>query len=363
MAGIGNADMLRVARQLRGFQQGDAAARLGVSQAMLSRIENKLAGVSDELIERAAAVYDLPSSFFTQSDPVLGAPVSVHPMWRRKSTVTAREMDQIVAELNIRLMHLRRLLEAVEVEATYHIPRMPVDEFKGNVERIAALVRAQWQLPSGPIDNLTRAVESAGIVVAHSPLGRSAVDGVTFSAPGLPSLIVLNTDQPGDRMRFTLAHELGHLVMHHNQPTQDMEQQANEFASCFLMPAQDIRPYFAQRRIDLRLLAELKPVWRASMASLLMRARSLNLLAYNQERYLWQQFSIAKIRQSEPPELNIPPEAGTVPSDLIAAHVEQLGYSVSGLAGLLHVGIEDLQSFYGIAVHPEPKAPHLRIVK
>ena len=275
MAGNGNADMLRVARQLRGFQQGDAAARLGVSQAMLSRIENKLAGVSDELIARAAAVYDLPSTFFTQSDPVLGAPVSVHPMWRRKSTVTAREMDQIVAELNIRLMHLRRLLEAVEVEATYHIPRMPVDEFKGNVERIAALVRAQWQLPSGPIDNLTRAVEAAGIVVAHSPLGSSAVDGVTFSAPGLPSLIVLNTDQPGDRMRFTLAHELGHLVMHHNQPTQEMEQQANEFASCFLMPAQDIRPYFAQRRIDLRLLAELKPVWRASMASLLMRARSL----------------------------------------------------------------------------------------
>ena len=181
MAGNGKADMLRVARQLRGFQQGDAAARLGVSQAMLSRIENKLAGVSDELIERAAAVYDLPSSFFTQSDPVLGAPVSVHPMWRRKSTVTAREMDQIVAELNIRLMHLRRVFEGVEVEATYHIPRMPVDEFKGNVERIAALVRAQWQLPSGPIDNLTRAVEAARIVVAHSPLGSSAVDGVRRS--------------------------------------------------------------------------------------------------------------------------------------------------------------------------------------
>jgi Zn-dependent peptidase ImmA (M78 family) len=363
MVGTGNADMLRVARQLRGFQQGDAAARLGVSQAMLSRIENKLAGVGEDLIESAASVYNLPSSFFTQADPVLGAPVSVHPMWRKKSTVTAREMDQIVAEINVRLMNLRRLLEAVEVEATYNLPRMPIEEFRGNVERIAGLVRAQWQLPSGPIANLTRAVEAAGVVVAHSSLGGSAVDGVTFSAPGLPPLVVLNVDQPGDRMRFTLAHELGHLVMHHNQPTHDMEQQANDFASFFLMPTQDIRPYFAQRRIDLRLLAELKPVWRASMSSLLMRARSLNLLAYNQERYLWQQFSIAKIRQSEPPELNIPPEAGTVPSDLIAAHVEQLGYSVSDLAGLLHVGIEELQSFYGMRVEPEPKTPHLRIVK
>ena len=330
---------------------------------MLSRIENKLAGAGDDLIERAAGVYDLPVTFFAQPDPVLGAPVSVHPMWRKKASVSAREMDQIIAELNIRLMHLRRLMEAVEVEATYPLPRMPIDEFNGNVERVAALVRAQWQLPAGPIDNLTRAVEAAGIVVVHSPLGGSAVDGVTFSAPGLPPLIVLNANQPGDRMRFTLAHELGHLVIHHNQPTHEMEQQANDFASCLLMPARDIQPYFSQRRIDLRLLAELKPVWRVSMASLLMRARSLNLLAYNQERYLWQQFSIAKIRQSEPPELNISPEVGTVPSELIAAHVEQLGYSVSDLARLLHINPQELRSFYGLTITSEPKAPHLRIVK
>jgi Zn-dependent peptidase ImmA (M78 family) len=85
-----------------------------------------------------------------------------------------------------------------------------------------------------------------------------------------------NVEQPADRMRFTLAHELGHLVMHHDQPTQSMEQEANEFASAFLMPARDIRPHFA-RRVDLRLFAELKPVWRVSMASLLMRARSLGI--------------------------------------------------------------------------------------
>lgn len=363
MVGAGNADMLRVARQLRGFQQGDAAERLGVSQAMLSRIENKLTAAGDDLIQRAAAAYDLPFTFFMQPDPMLGAPVSVHPMWRRKASVSAREMDQIIAELNIRLMHLRRLMQAVEVEGTYPLPRIPIDEFNGDAEHVAGLVRAQWQLPAGPIPNLTRAVEAAGIVVVHSPLGGSAVDGVTFSAPGLPPLIVLNINQPGDRMRFTLAHELGHLVMHHNQPNQDMEQQANDFASCLLMPARDIRSYFDQRRIDLRLFAELKPVWRASMASLLMRARSLNLLAYNQERYLWQQFSIAKIRLIEPAELNITPETGTVPSDLIDAHVDKLGYSIADLAGLLHIKPHELQSLYGLAIPPAPKTPHLRIIK
>ena len=183
-------------------------------------------------------------------------------------------------------------------------------------------------------------------------------------APGLPPLIVLNKEQPADRMRFTLAHEVGHLVMHHDQPTQSMEQEANEFASALLLPARDIRSSFS-RRIDLRLLAELKPVWRVSMASLLMRARSLGLLAYNQERYLWQQFSITKIRQHEPAELDFPMEIPSVLPDLFDAHIRELGYSIADLAGVLHVQPPELASLYGLTITPaqEAKPPHLRIVK
>jgi Zn-dependent peptidase ImmA (M78 family)/transcriptional regulator with XRE-family HTH domain len=359
---IGNANMLRIARQLRGLQQGEAATMLGISQAMLSRVENQLSAFTGDILDSAAVAYNLPTSFFTQPDPILGAPVSVHPMWRKKANVSAREMDQVIAELNLRLMHLRRLLQAVEIEATHKLPLLAIDEFGGDAERIAGMVRAQWQMPVGSVQNLTRILESAGIVVVHSSLGGSSIDGVTFRAPGLPPLIVLNAEQPADRMRFTLAHELGHLVMHHNQPTQNMENEANEFASAFLMPTRDIRPYFS-RRIDLRLLAELKPVWRVSMSSLLMRAKSLGLLAYNQERYLWQQFSIAKIRLREPPELDFPRETETVLPDLMDAHIRQLGYSIADLASLLHVDASELSSLYGLTLTQETKTPHLRLIK
>lgn len=361
MSGMGNPDLLRVARQWRGLQQGEAAQRLGLSQAMLSRSENGLTALTDDLMQRAAEVYDLPRSFFVQTDAVFGAPVSVHPMWRKRASVGARELDQLVAELNVRLMHLRRLLQAVEVEATYPIPLHPVED-DDDVTRIAGLVRAQWQMPAGPVQNLTRAVEAAGIVVVHSDMAGAAIDGVTFAAPGLPPLIVLNTAQPADRMRFTLAHELGHLVMHRRQPTRRMEEQANEFASSFLMPATDIKPYLS-RRIDLRLLAELKPFWRVSMAALLVRAKTLGLVAYNQERYLWQQFSMAKIRQSEPPELDFPRETATVLPDLIEAHVRHLGYSVADLAVMVHARPDEFRKLYGINIAEATSVPHLRIVK
>src|ERR1700733_13702454 len=104
-----NGGLLRVARQRLGLAQGEAAVRLLVPQVTLSRYENAVADPTDEFVARAAEVYDMPISFFRQTDAVFGAPVSVHPMWRKKVDVTVREIDRIVAELNVRAMHLRRM--------------------------------------------------------------------------------------------------------------------------------------------------------------------------------------------------------------------------------------------------------------
>jgi Zn-dependent peptidase ImmA (M78 family) len=98
------------------------------------------------------------------------------------------------------------------------------------------------------------------------------VSGVTFSIPGAPPLIVVNQTQPSDCMRFTLCHELAHVIMH-RFPTPNMEEEADAFASAFLVPTEDFKPYVAGRKVDLRLLAALKPEWRVSMAALVFAAR------------------------------------------------------------------------------------------
>jgi Zn-dependent peptidase ImmA (M78 family) len=355
--------MLRLARQRKGFQQGEAANRLGVAQATLSRAENGLIQPAPETIERAVRLYEMPRSFFEQTDPIYGAPVSVHPMWRRKADVTVRDMDCIVAELNVRIMHIRRLLEAAEIDTGFGVPRLDIDEY-GDPEKIAALVRAHWKLPPGPIPNLTAAAERAGIIVVHSTLAGSAVSGVTFAVPGMPPLIILNEDQPADRQRFTLAHEIAHLVMH-RFPSPTMEDEANTFAGGLLMPANEIRSHFVGRKVDLALLASLKPEWKVAMQSLLMRARSLGFVSPNQERYLWQQFSARRMRLREPPELDFPVESPSTIGALIRVHMETLSYSAKDLEALLHMRAQDIASFYGITGTPRSRRgdPNLRIVR
>lgn len=356
-----NGGMLRIARQRKGFQQGEAADRLGIAQATLSRAENGIIEPSEDLIDRAVSVYELPRSFFFQLDTVYGAPVSVHPMWRKKTNVPARDMDRLIADLNLRIMHIRRLLEAAEIDEGRGVPQLDVDDY-GDPEAIAGVVRAHWKVPPGPIPNLTALAEAAGVVVVHSDLGQSSVSGVTFAVPGLPPVIVLNSEQPADRLRFTLAHELGHLVMH-RFPTPHMEDEANAFAGALLMPAKDIRPYFSGRRVDFALLAALKPEWKVAMQSLLMRARSLGVLTPNQERYLWQQFSMRKMRLREPPELDFPVERPQVVSRLFQLHIDALGYTLEDLETLLHMYSPDLIEFHGLDLRSHKKpGPHLRLV-
>ena len=297
-----NGQMLRIARQRRGLLQHEAAKRLALDSSFLSRIENKLVEVKDEVVARASKVYNFPKQFFEQTDPIYGPPVSVHPMWRRKADVPARELESVVAELNIRVMHLRRLLEGADVEHTSDLPKLDISEY-GSAEKIASVVRAHWRLPSGPLNDLTRCVERAGVIVAHSDLSNASISGVTFSVPGMKPLIVLNSDMPADRMRFTLAHELGHLVMH-RFPNADMEREANDFATAILTPAADLKPYLIGRKVDLALLASLKPEWRVSMASLLMTARKIGAVSQNQSVYLWKQLSSRGMRLREPPELD-----------------------------------------------------------
>jgi Zn-dependent peptidase ImmA (M78 family)/transcriptional regulator with XRE-family HTH domain len=358
MADVG--EMLRLARQRLGFTQKEAAGRLGIVQPLLSRFENGVSQPDDAFLDVAARVYDLPQAFFDLREPVYGPPVSVHPMPRAKADVTTRDLDMVTAELNIRVMQMRRFLEAVDFHPPMTLPSLDIEQY-GSPERIAALVRTHWGLPPGPIKNLTALVERSGIVVGLSSFGGASISGMTFKVPGQPALVLLNAHHPADRMRHTLAHEVGHLAMH-RFPTPTMEDEANQFAAELLMPTADIKPAFDARRVTLELLAALKPEWRVSMQALLVKAKSIGRVDYNQSRYLWQQISARGWRLREPPELDFEHERPTVLKSIINAHLGTLGYTLRDLCSLVPMHEREFIKMYGPIGDDSPPKPRLRLV-
>lgn len=353
-----NADLLRIARQSRGFSQSLLADRSGVSQAHISKWENALLQPTEVLLSKVAGALNFPVSFFFEPDRVFGLPVSVHPMYRKRASVGKQSIEKLEAEVNIHLFHFRRLLKSVDLAPELDLPEIEVDEYAGGAEGVAEMVRRMWLIPVGPIRNLMSYVERAGCLVILSDFDGESVDGLTVRTPDMPPCIFLNRNQPADRQRFTLAHELGHLVMHRH-PSPAMEDEANAFAAALLMPARDIRPILLGGTITVPRLAALKPIWRVSMAAILVRAKTIGLLTDNQSSYLWRQMSQLQYRRREPAELDFAAEVPSVVPEVVRSHLEDLGYALSDLRTMLHTSGDDISRLYNIA---PPNASRLRLV-
>ena len=351
----GNPQMVVLAREARGLGQKALAEALNMSQGTISKIETGLIPVSDEMIEKLIEILDYPAIFFRQEGTITGIGVA-EVFHRKRQSVPQRVLNKIYAQIEIRIKHISSLLLSTEVIS--NMLKMDVDEYNQQVEEIARAVRAHWQLPRGPIQNISEVIEDAGGIIFLFDFDTPLVDAISRWVPGLPPLFFINERIPQDRYRLSLAHELGHMVMH-TYPSPDIEEQAFRFAAEFLMPERDI--IVDLQNLNLPKLANLKRYWKVSMAALLKRAEELGTIQPNQARYLWAQMAKAGYKTREPAELDVTGEQPRLLRELVETHQKELGYSKEDLRMLLPLNDDELEKFY---LHdPAQPRPRLRIVK
>ena len=114
---------------------------------------------------------------------------------------------------------------------------------------------------------------------------------------------------PGDRQRFTLAHELGHVTLHATLPPPDtaepegaIEKQAHRFAGAFLLPGDaflsDLEAVGG--RVTLTTLANLKGRWGVAIKAMVVRLQNLGRVDADQARSLYKQISSKRLNKKEP---------------------------------------------------------------
>ncbi|MDP2289285.1 MAG: ImmA/IrrE family metallo-endopeptidase [Actinomycetota bacterium] len=167
------------------------------------------------------------------------------------------------------------MFEQVSLAAQAMVPTFDVLDGT-SPEDAARLVRAQWKMPIGPVRNLVGWLEAAGCLVFEEDFGTHRIDGMSQWIGDHP-VMLLNSEVPADRQRLTKAHELGHLVLHSNEPSDSMEEEANSFAAEFLMPEAVIRS--SLRDVSLGHLQELKREWGVSMQALFERSYRLGFVS------------------------------------------------------------------------------------
>lgn len=332
-----NSNMIILARESRGYTQKKLSKLLDVTQGRISKIEQGILMVPEDLLNKLCDKLGYPKGFFFEP-AFIYSPIS--PFHRKRKSLPKKIQCQIEAEANIRRIHVNKLLRSAEIVDS-KIFYQDIEDFNITPEEVALKLRHYWKIPQGPINNVTKTLEDAGIIIIHCDFGTSLTDGFSFFVEDKPPIIFVNKNMPGDRLRFTLAHELGHIIMH-CVPTPTMEEEANKFASEFLMPEKEIKSYLS--KLSLQKLANLKRRWKVSMAALIMRATTISAITQNQAQYLWMQLGKAGYRRKEPIEIS--KETPTIVKQLISLHLRDLEYTMAQLSKMLLCEMDEFINLY-----------------
>lgn len=268
---------LRLARLLNGWTKAELADRLQVSRQFVHAIEVGEKVPSRELLPALALALRVNPDFF--SAPLVTEIREEQCHFRSRRSMPNKLADQIVAHGTV-VETLVHFLEGKMTLPQVAFPHLEVTS-DDDIELAAEESRRYWNLGTGPIGNMCRVLENAGAVVTFFSSPRHEVDALSI-ARARP-IVVRNTAKgsPG-RLRFDLAHECAHLVIHQGIETGDdvTEAQANRFASAFLMPRQSFLREFPHMpgRIDWQVIYSQKLRWRVSAKAIIRRARDIGKL-------------------------------------------------------------------------------------
>lgn len=332
---------LILARQIRQLTQAELSEEARITQGTLSKIENGTFVPAEDAVTQIGNALSFPNHFFYQD---LGDVRIKRPLFRRRLSLTKKQLDACCARIQLFLFQIRRLLQSAEIPSS-NVFNVDLHQINSGIQQIAKLLRVRWKLSQGPIGDLISLAEDNGCIVIPFDFKTRLVDGCSCYLDSTP-IIFVNKLAPVDRQRFTIAHELGHLIMHVLDISEEAEFEANVFAAEFLMPQDDIISSFYPFSIDR--LARLKLHWKVSMQALLKRASDLRVLSDRQARYYWMQLNRMGFRESEPHSDRLPKEKATTLSELIDVHRSDLGWNWSKLSDYLCVWEDDARAHYAL---------------
>ncbi|WP_198040584.1 helix-turn-helix domain-containing protein [Rhodococcus sp. 2G] len=300
-------------RRLLSLTQGELSERSGIPQPNLSMIERGKRELTVESAYRIARATGTPLEFFGFKS----ATYSAEEINFRKSSKTSargreyavqafKEIERISISLEKAPVRIKNTDIPVAEEADI-VSDNDIEAFALDARRCAGLADDE------PVRNVIRTIERTGAAVA--PLAVSVEDPALLDGhSGLSrwdesaarATVAFISGQPGDRQRFTLAHEFGHVVLHtrRNLPLELRETEANLFAGAFLLP-RTVAIENLSETLTLHGYMRIKSRYGISVQAAISRAKRLGIISAQRYKSLMIQISSRGWRKAEPVEVGI----------------------------------------------------------
>lgn len=333
---------LTFAREYRGITQTELASRVsGLSQSNLSKYEKGLSTLSDDLLSRIMDSIGFPMAFLDVS--IRNEAEDKH--YRKKASVSKSArgiIDRFVSIVAYCYDWMCDMMDFPSFGFSYF------DIESGfTPEEVARNIRRKLRLGVEPVRNIVNLIEANGIVVYMWDCRYDDFDGVSMITDRGNHIIIVNRNMSNDRVRFTLAHELGHILMHQSvdfviSESRDREKEANAFASEFLLPSQALKTQLVGMKFSD--LPALKRYWHASMASIVRRSYDLGCMDRTKYTTFMTELSRNGWRKNEPYPVDI--DNAVLFTSAYSLLSNELGYSDSTIADLTSLPLDVVGKVY-----------------
>ncbi|MDK8182134.1 XRE family transcriptional regulator [Paenibacillus sp. UMB4589-SE434] len=372
---------LEQARKIRNLTLQEVAELTGISHQSISKYEKNRAIPSVEMIHQLAEILCFETTFF-YSEEISANFFENAFIYRSKASVAKKYKDQTENQIGMIYMLVKYIkthvnlptFDASLIRENLAGEFMPTrDE---DIEELASSIRKKFGLSDGPIGNLTTLCEKLGVNIFYLNMNHQGIDACSVLVEDTPYIILNKDITSAVRIRFNIAHELGHIILHSRytkkvfnkvQHSKRMEYEANRFASSLLLPESGVAKDLTALGLDY--LVMLKKHWMVSVQAIVYRAEQLELFTPEYCLYLRQQISRKKWRNKEPFDDEIPLEIPKLFGHAINYLNDKFNISVSQIS--FQSGIKEREIFelcnldaHSINSSPLPsQTNHIRRIK
>ncbi|WP_221090171.1 helix-turn-helix domain-containing protein [Deinococcus aquaedulcis] len=327
---------LKQAREVFGLSVESLGDMLGVSRQAVDQFE-KGKEPSLEVLLKLCSILNKPTSYFVR--PVTASYADETIFFRKLKKAPAVEIKSarsIADWIGEVVCLLDEEINFPEVNLPRNLIRHknPLQITDEEIELAANNLRSYWCLADLPVENVIALLEANGIIVVRMNFHSHDVDGFSVWDKKIDRpIVVLNSDKASAvRSRFDAAHELGHLVMHRwiskddlKAYDKELERQAHYFASCLLLPEEPFKQQlFTISMLELRAL---KAYWKVSIAAMIKRLESLNIIDKDESRRIWANYNRRGWKTEEPFDKEWEAESPVLLKEAVELLIESESYN------------------------------------
>lgn len=301
-------------RMLYGYSRNELAAEIDVSEQAVWQYEQGHIQPKFEVLVKMNHLFGVNSRYFS-SDSVIEYVADENIIAYRNSDRDQRSKTSAEAMyLNFITKHLVDFSKDVTIfnNAIGSIRDEIMRERDGvlddeSIEFAADKTRRFLDIKNNK--SLITELEQNGIFIFEKAL-RSKTDAYSAWINNIPFIILSNSNKSFVRRNFDLAHELGHLILHHNLNITSLEKsefnqrekEANFFASCFLLPREEFREDIQKIKTvsNPKCYEALKKKWFVSISAMGLRAYKIGEMSYQQNRYFFANMNKLNYKLVEP---------------------------------------------------------------